>query len=84
VAISVHVVRTELESLEISVKGRQTPRSSSFLKKRTKKLLLASVRAGRNQRVSKTSTSFLFLFFKKEILPCSAGVAVQPPVGITG
>jgi ABC-type proline/glycine betaine transport system permease subunit/ABC-type proline/glycine betaine transport system substrate-binding protein len=47
--------------------------SSSFLKKRTKKLL--SVSGGRAlSRVSRqpraTDKSFLFLFFKKEILPC--------------
>jgi hypothetical protein len=43
--------------------------SSSFLKKRTKKLLLSSGRASRTNRVNQTSKSFLFLFFKKEILP---------------
>jgi hypothetical protein len=37
--------------------------SSSFLKKRTKKLLFVTM-------PSQASKSFLFLFFKKEILPC--------------
>jgi len=41
--------------------------SSSFLKKRTKKLLFPRlVRLARNQ----TDKSFLVLFFKKELLPC--------------
>jgi hypothetical protein len=39
------------------------------LKKSTKKLLLVPVRAGRISRVSQRNKSFLFLFFKKEILP---------------
>jgi hypothetical protein len=46
--------------------------SSSFLKKRTKKLLFASLpisRISRISRISQQSKSFLFLFFKKEILP---------------
>jgi hypothetical protein len=51
------------------------------LKKRNKKLLLASVRAGRNDRVNQTSKSFLFLFFKKEILPCLPGVSVSMRAG---
>jgi photosystem II stability/assembly factor-like uncharacterized protein len=55
---------------QVRVPGAQE--SSSFLKKRTKKLLLASVRAGLNDRVNQTIKSFLFLFFKKEILPCFA------------
>jgi hypothetical protein len=42
--------------------------SSSFLKKRTKKLLLSSVRGGRSDRVDQHSKSFLVLFFKKELL----------------
>jgi hypothetical protein len=40
--------------------------SSSFLKKRTKKLLFVGSRASRIRRGSK---SFLVLFFKKELLP---------------
>jgi hypothetical protein len=51
--------------------------SSSFLKKRTKKLLLASVSVDRFSRINQESKSFLFLFFKKEILPCFALVASQ-------
>jgi hypothetical protein len=51
--------------------------SSSFLKKRTKKLLLSSKRASRGQYVTQQSKSFLFLFFKKELLPCFAA-----PVGV--
>jgi hypothetical protein len=46
--------------------------SSSFLKKRTKKLLLALLRAGVIWRVNQRRKSFLFLFFKKEILSCFA------------
>jgi hypothetical protein len=42
--------------------------SRSFLKKRTKKLLLTSVRPDRAGRVNQTSKSFLVLFFKKELL----------------
>jgi hypothetical protein len=42
--------------------------SSSFLKKRTKKLLLCSVRASRIMRVNQGNKSFLVLFFKKELL----------------
>jgi hypothetical protein len=47
------------------------------LKKRTKKLLLASMRADRIGRINQESKSFLFLFFKKEILPCFAGVSLS-------
>jgi hypothetical protein len=43
--------------------------SSSFLKKRTKKLLLDLVRVDRGLRVNQSSKSFLVLFFKKELLP---------------
>jgi hypothetical protein len=49
--------------------------SSSFLKKRTKKLLSVSggiSLAHLNPRRPARNKSFLFLFFKKEILPCSA------------
>jgi len=42
--------------------------SSSFLKKRTKKLLLSSVRRGRAHRVT-IIVKVLVLFFKKELLP---------------
>jgi hypothetical protein len=48
------------------------------LKKRTKKLLLCFGNAECDcleQELEATSKSFLFLFFKKEILPCFAGVA---------
>jgi hypothetical protein len=47
---------------------RSDKASSSFLKKRTKKLLLSSVRGGRADRVNQYSKSFLVLFFKKELL----------------
>jgi hypothetical protein len=43
--------------------------SSSFLKKRTKKLLLDLVRTVRVARVNQRNKSFLVLFFKKELLP---------------
>jgi hypothetical protein len=43
--------------------------SRSFLKKRTKKLLLSSVRGRHAHRVNQQSKSFLVLFFKKELLP---------------
>jgi hypothetical protein len=43
--------------------------SSSFLKKRTKKLLFDSVRTDRIARVNQQNKSFLVLFFKKELLP---------------
>jgi hypothetical protein len=42
--------------------------SSSFLKKRTKKLLLSSVRRGRAHRVT-IIVKVLVLFFKKVLLP---------------
>jgi hypothetical protein len=51
---------------------REAKGSSSFLKKRTKKLLFVARGSRVNQvpRMSpKKSKSFLFLFFKKEILP---------------
>jgi hypothetical protein len=44
--------------------------SSSFLKKRTKKLLPASVRVDRAWRANQQSKSFLVLLFKKELLSC--------------
>jgi len=44
--------------------------SSSFLKKRTKKLFLSTVRTGLACRVNQQNKSFLVLFFKKELLSC--------------
>jgi hypothetical protein len=44
------------------------------LKKRTKKLLLYSVRSSRIGRVNQASKSFLVLFFKKELLSYFADV----------
>src|SRR5277367_6158311 len=57
--------------------GRQAKESSSFLKKRTKKLLLVGVSAAVSAPNPKNK-SFLFLFFKKEILPCFAIGRVYP------
>jgi hypothetical protein len=48
--------------------GAKAQGSSSFLKKRTKKLLLCLVRAFVTAAYG-MDKSFLFLFFKKEILP---------------
>jgi hypothetical protein len=45
--------------------------SSSFLKKRTKKLFLSTVRTNFACRVNQQSKSFLVLFFKKELFSCS-------------
>jgi hypothetical protein len=42
--------------------------SSSFLKKRTKKLLLFGMRTDRPGTSNQQSKSFLVLFFKKELL----------------
>jgi hypothetical protein len=39
--------------------------------------LLASVRVNRIIRFNQTNKSFLFLFFKKEILPCLSRVQPQ-------
>jgi hypothetical protein len=44
--------------------------SSSFLKKRTKKLLLDCLTRQQRSVSTKQSKSFLVLFFKKELLPC--------------
>jgi hypothetical protein len=58
---------------------RKRQESSSFLKKRTKKLLSVARRYVSNQAevmATATGKSFLFLFFKKEILPCFASVSV--------
>jgi len=63
-----------------SNKGQQG--SSSFLKKRTKKLLLAAVRTGRIRRVNRWRKSLLVLFFRKELLPCFASVSVSMRVGM--
>jgi hypothetical protein len=52
--------------LRFRCKGQQE--SSSFLKKRTKNLLLASVRTSRIGRVNQTTKSLLVLFFRKELL----------------
>jgi hypothetical protein len=52
--------------------------SSSFLKKRTKKLLLSSIRGGRAHRVNQHSKNLLLLFFKKELL------SLWPLPGIAG
>jgi hypothetical protein len=43
--------------------------SSSFLKKRTKKLLFLGMRTDRSCRVNQTTKGFLVIFFKKELLP---------------
>jgi hypothetical protein len=43
--------------------------SSSFLKKRTKKLLLDWLTRKPRSTRTKSSKSFLVLFFKKELLP---------------
>jgi hypothetical protein len=62
----------------LSLTHRKTAKrqgSSSFLKKRTKKLVLDLVRAGRIGRVNRQSKSFLFLFFKKEMLPSLRSVS---------
>jgi hypothetical protein len=47
------------------------------LKKRTKKLLILSVRVDRSWRVNQESKSFLVLFFKKELLPSLAGATTS-------
>jgi hypothetical protein len=57
--------------------------SSSFLKKRTKKLLFSSVRTDRISRVSHWIKSFLVLFFKKELLSCCTDVSVSTRVDIS-
>jgi hypothetical protein len=44
--------------------------SSSFLKKRTKKLLFCWFTRQERSTRTETSKSFLVLFFKKELLPC--------------
>ena len=56
------------ESPARSGQGQQG--SSSFLKKRTKKLLLAAVRGDLACRAHQQSKGFLVLFFKKELLSC--------------
>jgi hypothetical protein len=52
--------------------------SSSFLKKRTKKLLLITVRSDRGGRVNQLSKSFLVLVFKKELLSCFPAMTIHP------
>jgi hypothetical protein len=52
--------------VEIDTQAKQG--SISFLKKRTKKLLLSSRRASPINRVNQQGKSFLVLFFKKELL----------------
>jgi len=47
----------------------QLEESTSFLKKRSKKLLARFARLWRRQSRAKRSKSFLVLFFKKELLP---------------
>jgi hypothetical protein len=54
---------------DIAQKEGKHEGSSSFLKKRTKKLLLLGMRTDRTGRVNQHSKSFLVLFFKKELLP---------------
>jgi hypothetical protein len=44
--------------------------SSSFLKKRTKKLLLDQLLLDRAYRASQHNKSLLVLFFRKELLSC--------------
>jgi hypothetical protein len=63
--------------------------SSSFLKKRTKKLLsyLEPIGAASGATLfcfvsAARLKSFLFLFFKKEILPCFAAASVSTQVSI--
>jgi hypothetical protein len=48
--------------------GGKSPSKQFFFEKRTKKLLFSWRRAGRIGRAIQWSKSFLFLFFKKEIL----------------
>jgi hypothetical protein len=48
-------------------KERKRKGSSSFLKKRTKKLLFLGVRTDRIGRLNQQSKSFLVLFFKKQL-----------------
>jgi hypothetical protein len=54
-----------------SCKENKREESSSFLKKRTKKLLLSTVRTNVACRVNQHSKSFLVLFFKTELLSYS-------------
>jgi hypothetical protein len=68
----------------VSRSGLPQEGSSSFLKKRTKKLLFSSVSTGRIRRANQWSKSFLVLFFKKELLSCCADVSVSTRVGIRG
>jgi len=63
-------------SLQSSRKGKRQG-SSSFLKKRTKKLLLSSSRTDLAGRVKQTSKSFLVPFFKKELLSWCRRTAME-------
>jgi hypothetical protein len=58
------------------VKGPPQEGSSSFLKKRTKKLLLLGMHTDRAGRVNQQNKSFLVLFFKKELLPSRLATAI--------
>jgi hypothetical protein len=49
------------------MKGKEESRS--FLKKRTKKLLLDWLTRGTRSVLTETNKRFLVLFFKKELLP---------------
>jgi hypothetical protein len=68
-------------SLQRVGKGKREE-SSSVLKKRTKKLLILQGKAACIGRADQKNKSFLFLFFKKEILPCFAGASVSARAGI--
>jgi hypothetical protein len=57
-------------------------KSSSFLKKRTKKLLLLGMRTDRSDRASQQIKVFCFFFSKKKyFLPC---FITHPPGAIDG
>jgi hypothetical protein len=75
------LIPTRIESDSLPKEGK-CQESSSFLKKRTKKLLLASIRASLIGRVNQQRKSLLVLFFRKELLPRFAGVSVPTRVGI--
>ncbi len=62
-------------------------RSTSFLKKRSKKLLsvaIGTVLALLDYVLDAISKSFLLLFFKKEVLLFSSGVQLCAEAGATG
>jgi hypothetical protein len=57
----------------------QAQKSSSFLKKRTKKLLFASVRASHSSSVNQQIKVFCFFFSKKKyFLPCPSLLVLLP------